>query len=124
MEIFLVEDSAPVRARLAEMLGAIPGANLVGEAERADAAICEILAARPDVVLLDLSLAGGTSGLEVLRAVCREAPEIDFYMLSNFTADPYRQLAERLGARDFFDKSGDLERVRQIIAERAAATTH
>jgi DNA-binding NarL/FixJ family response regulator len=122
MEIFLVEDSAMVRARLAEMVGAIPGANLVGAAGRADAAICGILAARPDVVLLDLRLAEGTSGLEVLRAVCREAPEIDFYMLSNFAAYPYRQLAERLGARDFFDKSSDLERVRQLITERAAAT--
>jgi DNA-binding NarL/FixJ family response regulator len=122
MEIFLVEDSAVVRTRLAEMVGSIPGASLVGAAGRADAAICGILAARPDVVLLDLGLAEGTSGFEVLRAVCREAPEIDFYMLSNFAADPYRQLAERLGARDFFDKSSDLERVRQLITERAAAT--
>ena len=39
-------------------------------------------------------------------------------MLSNFAADPYRQLAERLGARDFFDKSREIERVRD--AHRAA----
>jgi two-component system, chemotaxis family, protein-glutamate methylesterase/glutaminase len=106
------------------MLGAIPGATVVGEAERADIAIREILEMRPDVVVLDLSLAGGTSGFEVLRAVCRQAPEIDVYMVSNFVAEPYRELAERLGARDFFDKSRDLERVRQIIAERAAVVTH
>ena len=120
MEIFLVEDSAPVRARLAEMLAAIPGATVVGTAESAADAIRDILAKRPDVVVLDLSLAGGTSGFDVLRGVCRAAPEIDFYMLSNFAADPYRQLAGRLGARDFFDKSKDFERVRQIIAQRAA----
>ena len=124
MEIFLVEDSAPVRARLAEMLSAIPGAAVVGEAERADAAIREILAIRPDVVVLDLSLAGGTSGFEVLRAVSRQAPEIDIYMISNFVAEPYRELAERLGARDFFDKSRELERVRRVITERAAAAVH
>jgi DNA-binding NarL/FixJ family response regulator len=120
MEIFLVEDSAPVRARLTEMLAAIPGATVVGIAESAADAIRDILAKRPDVVVLDLSLAGGTSGFDVLRGVCRAAPEIDFYMLSNFAADPYRQLAGRLGARDFFDKSKDFERVRQIIAQRAA----
>jgi DNA-binding NarL/FixJ family response regulator len=124
MEIFLVEDSPPIRMRLAEMLAAIPGTSLVGVAERADIAIREILAKRPDVVVLDLSLAGGTSGFEVLRGVCREAPEIDFYMLSNFAAEPYRSLAERLGAREFFDKSTEFERVRRIIAERAAATLH
>jgi len=120
MQVFLVEDSRAVRARLADMLAAIPGATLVGEAGDAEAAIRGILAARPDVVVLDLSLAGGTSGFEVLRAVCPQAPEIDFYMLSNFDADPYRQLAERLGARDFFDKSNDFYRVRDIIAQRAS----
>jgi DNA-binding NarL/FixJ family response regulator len=120
MEIFLVEDSAPIRTRLAAMLGAIPGVRLVGEAARADTAIRDILALRPDVVLLDIHLADGT-GFDVLRGVCREAPEVDFYILSNFAADPYRQLAERLGARDFFDKSREFERVREIVAERAAA---
>ena len=124
MEIFLVEDSPLLRTRLAEMLGAIPGASVVGEAEHADVAIRDILAMQPDVVVLDLSLAGATSGSEVLRAVSRQAPEIDIYMISNFVAEPYRELAERLGARDFFDKSRELERVRRVIAERAAAAVH
>lgn len=124
MEIFLVEDSPLLRTRLAEMLDAIPGASVVGEAEHADVAIRDILALQPDVVVLDLSLAGGTSGFEVLRAVSRQAPEIDIYMISNFVAEPYRELAERLGARDFFDKSRELERVRRVIAERAAAAVH
>ena len=110
-----------VRARLADMLGAIPGANVVGEAADAQAAIRGILASRPDVVVLDLALAEGTSGLDVLRAVCPQAPEIDFYMLSNFAGDPYRQLAGRLGARGFFDKSKEFERMRDLIAQRAAA---
>ena len=121
MEIFLVEDSLPVRARLAAMLDGIPGATLVGEAADADSAIREILANHPDVVMLDLGLAGGSSGFDVLRAVRPQAPDIDFYMLSNHAADPYRQLAERLGACDFFDKSRELERVRELIAQRAAA---
>ena len=102
------------------MFGDIPGATLIGEAADADAAIRDILATRPDVVMLDLGLAGGTSGFDVLRAVRPQAPEIDFYMLSNFAADPYRQLAERLGACHFFDKSRELDRVRELIAQRAA----
>jgi DNA-binding NarL/FixJ family response regulator len=119
MQIFIVEDSPMVRARLVEMLDSVPGASVVGEAARAEPAIRDILATRPDVVVLDLNLAEG-SGFDVLRAVHHQAPEIDFYMLSNFAADPYRQLAERLGARDFFDKSKEFERVRDIIVQRAA----
>jgi DNA-binding NarL/FixJ family response regulator len=116
MEIFLVEDSALVRARLAETLGGIEGAHIAGEADRAEAAIRGILAARPDVVLLDINLAGGDSGFDVLRAVRREAPEIDVYMLSNFAARPYREIAQRLGARGFFDKSNELQRLFHAVA--------
>ncbi len=89
----------------------------------ADAAICAILAAQPDVVLIDISLASG-SGFDVLRAVQSEAPQIDVYMLSSFAAYPYRQLAETLGARGFFDKTQDMDRVRELIAERAGQPQH
>jgi two-component system, NarL family, response regulator DevR len=119
MQVFLVEDSPLIRTRLVEMLQSVPGATVCGHAASAENAIRQILAARPDVVVLDLSLAQG-SGFDVLRAVHPQAPQIDFYMLSNFAADPYRQLAGRLGARDFFDKSKEFARVRDAIAARAA----
>ena len=122
MNIFLVEDSQPVRERLTAMLGSIPGATVTGQADHADPAIRDILSKRPDVVVLDMSLAGGTTGFDVLRAVHPQAPEIDFYMLSNFAAGPYRQLAGRLGARGFFDKSTEFGRVRDAIMNPAEKT--
>lgn len=118
MQVFLVEDSPLIRDRLIALLGRVPGTRLSGHASDADAAIREILAAKPDVVVLDLALANG-SGFDVLRAVHPTAPQIDFYMLSNFASEPYRRLAEKLGARGFFDKSSEFERVREVIATRA-----
>jgi DNA-binding NarL/FixJ family response regulator len=117
--VYVVEDAPLVRERLIEMLDATPGTQVIGAAERADEAIRDILEERPDVVLLDLRLAQG-NGLDVLRAVHGIAPEITFYMLSSFASEPYRQLAVRLGAQDFFDKASDFERVRDIIAARSA----
>ena len=119
MKVFLVEDSAPIRDRLMAMLESLPDTHVLGHANDADAAIRDILAAQPDVVVLDISLASGT-GFDVLRAVRPEAPQIDFYMLSNFAAYPYRQLAATLGACDLFDKTKEFERVREVIAQRAA----
>ena len=116
-DIFIVEDSALVRERLLELLGEVPESRVVGVAAGADEAIRDILAGRPDVVLLDLSLAQG-SGFDVLRAVHEAAPEIDVYMLSSFATEPYRRLAARLGARDFFDKSSEFQRVRDTLAAR------
>ena len=118
--VFLVEDCASIRERLVRLFEGVPGAQVVGQAGDADEAIEAILAARPDVVLLDLQLQH-SSGFDVLRAVLSVAPDITFYMLSNFASEPYRRHAEHLGARDFFDKSTDFERLRDLVAQRAAS---
>jgi two-component system response regulator DevR len=120
MNVFLVEDSAQVVRRLEEMLAAIEGVRTVGSAARADEAIREVLTLRPDAVLCDVSLAQGT-GFDVLRALHEQAPDVEVYMLSNFATEPYRRIAARLGARDFFDKSTELERMRDAVAARAAS---
>jgi DNA-binding NarL/FixJ family response regulator len=118
--VFLVEDSASIRERLVRLLESVPGAQVVGQASDADEAIAAILAARPDVVLLDLQLEH-SSGFDVLRAVHSLEPRIAFYMLSNFATEPYRRHAERLGASGFFDKSTDFDRLRDLVAQRAAS---
>jgi DNA-binding NarL/FixJ family response regulator len=123
LKIYLVEDSPIVLERLERMIGEIGGASAVGHASGADEAIRGILQARPDAVVLDLKLASG-SGFDVLRAVHEQAPSIEIYMLSNFAAEPYRRLAERLGAREFFDKSTEFHRVRDVLAARAAERPH
>lgn len=118
MRVFVVEDSPVVCERLQEMVADIEGACAIGAATGAEAAIASILSAQPDVVVLDLRLAQG-SGLDVLRALRAQAPAISVYMLSNFSAAPYRRLAARLGALDFFDKSTEFERVRETLTARA-----
>ena len=118
MQIYIVEDSAAIRERLATLLGEVPGAEVSGAAAGATQATKEILEIRPEMVILDLNLAEG-GGFDVLRELRAKAPEIDVYMLSNFSAYPYRQLAERLGARGFFDKTKEFGRVREAAAAKA-----
>jgi DNA-binding NarL/FixJ family response regulator len=118
-KVFVVEDSPPLRERLLEMLGSIEGVTASGSADGSDAAVREILAARPDTVLLDLNLAQG-SGFDVLRAVQETAPEVEVWMLTNFSSEPYRSVCRRLGAARFFDKTTEFEQVRENIAARAA----
>ncbi|HYL26106.1 MAG TPA: response regulator transcription factor [Burkholderiales bacterium] len=120
MQVFLVEDSPMVRERLEALLAEVPGIEIVGRAAGAATAIREILELRPDLVVLDVQLAEGSSGFDVLRALHAQAPELDVVMLTNYSAEPYRQIAERFGARAFFDKSKEFERVRDVVALRAA----
>ena len=118
--IFIVDDSPAIRTRLGDMLRALPGVVVVGEAESAREAIAGILSTRPDSVLLDLNLTGST-GIDVMRAVCPQAPAIVFVVLTNHAETQYRQASTRAGAAYFLDKSSDFDRVPQVIAEIAAA---
>jgi DNA-binding NarL/FixJ family response regulator len=123
MKVFLVENSIVILERLMKMLRAIPGVEVAGHAGDVHEAIAGILATRPEVVVLDLKLGHG-SGFDVLSEIHRREPGIDVYMLSNFASEPYRRYAERLGALGFFDKSSEFERVREVVAQRAATQTH
>lgn len=116
-KVFLVEDSPQIRERLLALFATVSGARTVGYADNAESAIRDILAERPHAVVLDVSLAQG-SGIDVLRALSAQAPEIDVYMLTNFATPQYKRLCERLGAKGFFDKSTEFELVRDAIAAR------
>ena len=118
MKVFLVEDAPLLRERLIALIVSV-GAEPVGHAEGASEAIDGILAASPDVVVLDLHLKQG-SGFDVLRAVRKTAPAIAFFVLTNHPHEGYRASAERLGARGFFDKSSEFDKLRQALASSAA----
>jgi len=121
-KVFVVEDSPMLRERIVQMLNALPDTVVSGEAASAPEAIAAILKERPDVVVLDLCLQH-SSGFDVLSRLSELEPGIDVYMLTNFASEPYRRHAERLGAKGFFDKSTEFERVRDMIAQRAVGTT-
>lgn len=120
--MFIVDDSAAIRARLTEMLAGLDNVDVVGEAESSRQAIDGILETRPDSVLLDLNLGTG-NGIEVLRVVRARAPEIVFIVLTNHSEPQYRTACHRAGARYFLDKSTEFDRVREVIAE-IASTRH
>ena len=121
-QVFIVDDSTSIRLRLNELLRRMSDVAVVGEADSANAAVDGILRTHPDSVLLDLNLMG-KSGMDVLRTVHVQAPDIVFVVLTNHSEPQYRRACARAGARYFLDKSTEFERVREVIAE-IAATRH
>jgi two-component system response regulator DesR len=120
--VFLADDSAPIRARVAALLGE-HAVSVVGEAATPQACIAGILASQPQVVVLDIQLEGGT-GLEVLRSVRQAAPDIAFVVFSNNAGPAYRKRYLVEGAVAFLDKSCDFEHLPRAIAEARARLTH
>ncbi|MFI5446876.1 response regulator transcription factor [Polaromonas sp. UC242_47] len=113
MSVFLADDSALIRNRVAVMLGA-QAMNIVGQAETPQGAIDGILAAQPDVVVLDVQLDGG-SGLQVLRAVRRALPDIAFVVFSNNSGPAYRKRYLAEGADSFLDKNSEFAQLAQAV---------
>ncbi len=120
--VFLADDSAPIRARVATLLGA-HAVSVVGAAATPQACIAGILASQPQVVVLDIQLEGGT-GLEVLRAVREAAPGIAFVVFSNNAGPAYRKRYLVAGAASFLDKSSDFERLPLAISQAQAGLPH
>ena len=116
-KVFLAEDSAEIRRRIAKLL-TDQGMAVVGESPTPQGAIDGILANHPDVVVLDVQLEGGP-GLAVLRAVRQAAPSIAFVVLSNHAGDGYRKLYLREGAAHFLDKSTEFDQLAQLVAQHA-----
>ena len=112
--VFLVEDSPAIRARLAETIRGIEGAELVGEAGTVGGAIEGIRSTHPGAVILDLQLEDG-SGLEVLKAMHPSAPALHVAVLTNYATDQHRRACMDAGAEFFLDKSSDFPRIREII---------
>jgi DNA-binding NarL/FixJ family response regulator len=114
--VFIVDDSPVVRDRLAVLLSELPNVEVVGQADIAFEAIDSIRKLRPSVVVLDISMPGG-SGLHVLETIKQDRPEVMAILLTNFAHDQYRQKCLQLGADYFFDKSTEFERVIEVLRQ-------
>jgi DNA-binding NarL/FixJ family response regulator len=112
--VFIVDDSPVVRDRLVSMIAELPNVEVIGQADIAFEAINSIRRLRPSVVVLDISMPGG-SGMYVLETIKKERPEPMVIMLTNFAHDQYRQKCLQLGADYFFDKSTEFERVTEVL---------
>jgi len=128
LTVFLVEDSPEIRARLAETIRGIEGAELVGEAGTVGGAIDGIRCTHPGAVILDLQLEDG-SGLEVLKAVHPASPALHVAVLTNYATDQHRRACLGAGAEFFLDKSSEFPRIREIVNgwvgwHKSAAASH
>jgi len=121
LKVFIVEDSASIRERLTELMGEINGAAVVGFADTPSDAIAGILNTRPDCVVLDYHLLGGTC-IDVLHAVHPKAPSVVFLVLTNHANPQYRRLCLEAGANWFFDKSTEFRKIKGVISGLASVS--
>jgi len=122
IRVFVLDDHEIVRRGVAELIGAEPDLEVVGEASTAAEAIRRIPAAQPDVVVLDARLPDG-SGIEVCREVRAEHPEIRCLILTSYDDDEAIFAAVLAGASGYVLKqiraAHLLDAIRQLAAGRS-----
>jgi DNA-binding NarL/FixJ family response regulator len=101
--IFLLDDHPLVREGLTNLINAQNDLVVCGEAEDSSGAITGIAKARPDVVLVDISLKN-ESGLELVKNLESQFPLVALIVLSMHDEALYAERALRAGARGYVMK--------------------
>lgn len=102
LRVFLVDDHELFRAGVRAELG--DTVDIVGDAGDVAAAVTGIVAARPDVVLLDVHMPDG-GGVAVIAAIADQAPTVRFLALSVSDAAEDVIAVIRAGARGYVTKT-------------------
>lgn len=85
----LVDDHPVVRQGMRGALEAVDRFEIVGEADNADDAISAIQMLNPDLVMLDIRIKGGRSGIDVANELRTLKPDLKIVALTNHAQEPY-----------------------------------
>src|SRR5215469_17340277 len=103
IRVLLADDHALVRAGIRMLLQQIAGVEIVAEASDGREALGLIKNARPDILIMDIAMAG-LNGLEATARVTREFPQVRVIMLSMYTTPDNVVQALRAGAAGYLVK--------------------
>ena len=105
LRVLVVDDTVVYRKIVSDILGEMPGVEVVGIANNGKIALSRIERWRPDLVILDVEMPEA-DGLEVLAFIKRKALPTGAVMLSSFTQKGSERTIQalELGAFDFIPK--------------------
>jgi two-component system, NarL family, invasion response regulator UvrY len=107
VSVLLVDDHPIVREGYRRLLERQPGFRVVGEADSAASAYQAYRKFSPDVVVMDLQLAGGAGGLEAVRHIRQWDKKARILVVTMHDAAAYALKAFEAGASGFVTKGGE-----------------
>lgn len=112
--IFLVEDHPITREGFAQLINYQSDLCVCGQAGSAAKAMGGIETARPDLVVVDISLAE-SNGLELIKSLGSRHPGLSILVLSTHDETLYAERAMRAGARGYVMKQAPTSDVMKAI---------
>lgn len=102
--VFVVDDHTMFREGLRQLLEREPGLTVCGDAADMAEALPAIRAARPDVVIADISLGGGGNGIDLIKALKAEYEDLPILVVSMHDESLYAERVLRAGAMGYVMK--------------------
>ncbi len=123
IRVLLADDHALVRAGMRALLGRVEGIEVVAEAGDGREALRLIGLHRPDVVLMDISMAG-MGGLEAAAEAAKAFPQVRVIMLSMHAGEAYVLQALRAGAAGYLLKDAGTQELESALRTVAGGGTY
>ncbi len=106
IRVFLVDDQSILRAAFKSLLAQAERIEVIGDCGDARIAIDRIALLKPDVVLLDISMAG-LSGLDAIAPIRAAHPRVRIVMLTHHEGESFVDQAMRAGADGYLSKDSE-----------------
>ena len=103
IKVLLVDDNALFRAGIVQILQADGRFTVLGQASHGAEAVAEAGRMHPDLILMDLRMPG-MGGVEAIRAIRAEDPQVPIGVLTMFESRDYVQSALKAGASGYVAK--------------------
>ena len=104
VRVLVADDQAPFRKAARSVLNAAADFQLVGEATSGEEAVALVDSLRPDLVLMDIKMAG-IGGIEAARSITATHPETITILLSTYREEDLPREAQACGAAAYLHKS-------------------
>lgn len=116
ISVAIVDDNNDIRNALEQIIDMSDGYTLAGSCVNGEEAIINIPLLQPQVVLMDINL-GGISGIEVVRILKEELPDILFMMCTVYEEDEKIFEALTAGASGYILKKTAPDKLLDAIKE-------
>jgi DNA-binding NarL/FixJ family response regulator len=115
--VCIVDDNSELRSALKEILSMSPGFKCTGTMSNADEAIEKLPVLYPDVVLMDINLGSGESGIYCVRELKSKMPKTNFMMCTVYEEDEKIFEALSAGASGYILKKTTPQKLIEAIRE-------
>jgi DNA-binding NarL/FixJ family response regulator len=108
--VLIADDQEFTRKTLKLLIASCPGWEICGEAVSGEQAVQKASELQPDLVVLDLRMAG-ISGLQAARVISKAMPTVPILIYTLYISPELAVEAKKAGVRQIVDKAGTPEKL-------------